>query len=191
MPKKIYVASPFFNELEVTVRDAMVKAIDEKWKDDYSLFRPDLTEASRSYGSSPGDELGEKIFGENVEHITSSDVLCFPLGTRDIGTLFEVGVALRQNKEIYGYKWKPENELRKIDNSKWSIQRFKNATLVQVETLSSAVVLGYNYDSPFVKYYVLGEGVRDNIMLRFMGKRVSFIGKGKFKVEDFDIREAA
>jgi len=187
MPK-VYCASPFFNELEVTVRDAMCAAMGRKWSD-LSIFRPDLTETSKSYEKSPGDELGKIIFDENVEHITKSDVLCFPLGTKDMGTLWEVGVAIRLGKEIYGYKWKPEDELRRIDPSKYDIPTFTGPSLIQIETLSSAVVMGYNFDSSWASYYVLGEGVRDNLMLRFMGQRVSFHSKGKFRTEHVDIKE--
>jgi nucleoside 2-deoxyribosyltransferase len=185
----VYVASPFFNSLEREVRDCMVDAIAREISEDY--FRPDMTKASLSYDVSPGEELGLQIFNENIEHIRKCDVLCFPLGTKDIGTLFEVGVAIKLGKELYGYKWRPENEVRKININQASIPLFTKRTLVQVETLSSAVVLGYNFDSEYPLYYILGEDVRDNLMLRFMGKRVEFVGKGNFQVKDFDIGDAA
>jgi nucleoside 2-deoxyribosyltransferase len=185
---RVYIASPFFNETEIAVRDAMVERVKERFGDD--MFRPDLTEASRSYDKSPGDELGRTIFQENISHIVSSDVLVFPLGCKDVGTLFEVGVALKRGMEILGYKWRPEDELREIVRPT-DLRPFVRDTLIQVETLSSSIVLGYNYDTPFRTYYVLGEGIRDNLMLRFMGKRVEFKSKGVFEVRDFDIKEAA
>jgi nucleoside 2-deoxyribosyltransferase len=190
MNSNVYIASPFFTPTEIEVRDAMLAKVASEISESY--FRPDETQASKSYSGSPGEELGRTIFEENIEHIRKCDILCFPLGTRDVGTLFEVGVALKLDKPIYGYKWKPEDELRRLLTvNKRSIPTFERSTLIQVETLSSAVVLGYNFDTEYRTYYVLGEGMRDNLMLRFMGKRVKFIGKGNFQVEDFDIGEAA
>lgn len=186
---KYYCASPFFNDEQIRIRDDMVSKINEE-DQSAEIFRPDLTESSRAYDKSPGLELGKKIYDDNVEHIDSSEVLVFPKGTNDVGTLFEVGIAMKLGKKMMRY----DQVSDLIENVEFlpDMKSFGKDTLVAVEDVSSAVLLGYNYDTKYHVYYVLGLDVSDNLMLRFMATRVEFDSKTKkFVVHEYDIKEAA
>jgi hypothetical protein len=163
------------------------------------VFRPDLTESSKSYDKSPGIELGQQIYDDNVNHIVDSNRLVFPMGTNDVGTLFEVGVALNLRKEIWGYT-DADDDLHLLSDPANQISpgedlglfKFQKETLIQVESLNSAVLLGYNYDCKHNMYYVLGLDVNDNLMLRFMATRVKFNSeRKKFQFWNYDIKDAA
>ena len=191
MSYKTYLASPFFNEEQIKIRDRMHAAAVKEWGAD--PFRPDLTKSSQEYDKSPGLELGEVIYNDNVEHILCAHRLLFPLGTNDVGTLFEVGIALKMGKDIFGYDNETDTIVAKLDTgSELGLYEFKRPTLIQVETLNSAVLLGYNYDTPYRIYYVLGLDVNDNLMLRFMATRVRFNPGSKFfEIHNYDIKDAA
>jgi len=155
-----YIASPFFNRFDVIVRDKMIGAIKTE---DY--FRPDSTEASKSYDVSPGEELAKVIYNENIEHIKACNILIFPVSTNDLGTLFEVGVALKLGKRVqmYNYLNDTVTELV-ISNCKERFELISNS-VVNVSSLESAILLGYNFDSKFKIAYYMENGLHDNIML--------------------------
>ena len=188
---KLYLASPWFNEEQARIRDEMYTHI---LKESYfNIFRPDRTESSIEYGKAPSIELGSKIFDENIEHILDSSHLIFPSKTTDVGTLFEIGVAIKTDKIIFRYDYEEKNIKVLDEKSLKSIGlfEFSGPTLVQIESPSSAILLGYNYDCKYDMYYVLGEGIEDNLMLRFLAKRVKFVSEKKvFEVQEYDIKEA-
>ena len=186
---KIYIASGFFTPEQIRIRDLMVSHV-HSLDPSNEVFRPDLTEASQSYSGSPGMELGKKIYDENIFHIENCEVLVFPKGTDDLGTLFEVGVALQLGKTI----WRFDPDEMMVRRVVWDkpMYNLTSQSLIQVEDLSSAVFLGYHYKSEFKKYYVLGRGMSDNLMLRMMATRVDYNPHTKkFEVKNFDISEAA
>jgi nucleoside 2-deoxyribosyltransferase len=169
-----YCASGFFNETQIQIRDAMVKSSEKFTKE---VFRPDSTDTSKEYNKETDPDkrvaMAAAIFKENIDHITAATSLMFPGGTDDIGTLFEVGVALRQEKTIYRYDFATD-KFANVTNFNHKLKSFGGDTLVEVQELNSAVLLGFNYDTPYKVYYILGEDLRDNLMLQLFGQRVRF-----------------
>ncbi len=103
----IYLASPFFNEYEVMVRDRMYRRAQEVFKE--SIFRPDLSSSSSQYARAITGkerfETAKAIYKDNVSHIDSCDKLVFPADTTDLGTSFELGYAMINRKKIFRYDY--------------------------------------------------------------------------------------
>lgn len=149
-----YIASPFFNPIQVETRDKMT----ELFK---STFRPDLTESSKLYDQNHNDMAGS-VVSDNISGIESSSMLVFPMDTDDLGTLFEVGYAMANHKPIIKYlRDKYEIVLPKISKSPENKKH-----IFDCSSKSGAISLGYS--SKFLSkdniYYEL-KGNRDNIML--------------------------
>lgn len=170
---KIYLASPFFNKFQSLVKANMIRNAKVHFGDDQGYFDPASTEASRSYDTSPNYDLAMTILNENIQHIKSSDILIYPSETNDLGTLMEVGMALRLGLSIYKYDYISESI---------ELQNFTNPEKLMITTKSfirlghpyDAIVLGYNYDKGKSLYYDIGDN-SDNIMLSIFN-RVEFNG---------------
>lgn len=91
-----YCASPFFNSEQESIRDNMISMIN-------NVFRPDCTESSRRFDEGDNDAVNE-VVADNINGIDNSEMLVFPIHTDDLGTLFEVGHAIRLNKCIIKYE---------------------------------------------------------------------------------------
>lgn len=168
---KVYLASPFFNEFEVKVRDNMQKRVMGYFRenfDDFEIFRPDLTPSSREYSSAEnGAErfaLAKEIYKDNISHIDSCDALVFPADTTDLGTTFEVGYAISKGKSIYRYDYLSDslkNMYDTIGNCDTYVMS-KSPKVVIINSVGKAVILGMLNDKK-PAYHLLGGC--DNIML--------------------------
>lgn len=177
----VYCASPFFNEFERVIKIEMMESIAQhKELMSCRLFDPASTDNSKSYGKSPGSELAVKISEENINGIKSSKYLVYPELTCDIGTLMEVGVALKEGLIIYKYNYLLGTLTLVTPSMKEAIlQRIpevKPGMAIKVKSLSSAIVLGYHYDVKGIGY-CLGKNMKDNIMLSVNFTRITPRGK--------------
>ncbi len=170
---KVYLASPFFNEFEVKVRDNMQKRVMSYFRenfDDFEIFRPDLTPSSREYSSAEnGAErfaLAKEIYKDNISHIDSCDALVFPADTTDLGTTFEVGYAKSKGKKIYRYDYLSDEIVNISDLSDFDsiCERVmsNDPKVVIINSIGKAVILGMLNDKK-PAYHLLGGC--DNIML--------------------------
>ena len=159
--EKVYIASPFFNEFEVLVRDRMCKQLQS-----YELLRPDQTDASKTYAKKTGDERkkwAKEIFHENVKMIESCDILCFPEYTDDLGTLFEVGYAMGKHKRVKRYNYLTD-ELTDINYPVISLD-ITDREVVPIEGSISAVEFGLRYSLLNKEIcYTMRPGMKRNVM---------------------------
>ena len=185
MSEKIYIASPFFNEFEVKVRDNMEKKVRETFPS-FEIIRPDLSENSKGYAvadSSNRFKKAKAVYEDNIRDIESASILVFPRWTEDLGTNFEVGYAIAcsvktsyvPNKKIYRYDYLSDS-LIEIDTSE--IERIANSVLDLIRNKSikfSDYVIKLKSPSHVVMFGILAglevnpvyeiEGGADNIML--------------------------
>ncbi len=112
MNKKIYVAAPLFNEMEL-MRNEEIGDILEKMG--YVIYLP-----QRDGGAvyklieerdADEDEIEERIFGYDIEAMNECDILLFLMdgACLDEGSCFELGYMFGQNKKCYGYKTDARN----------------------------------------------------------------------------------
>lgn len=156
----VYVASPFFEPKEIEIRDKMIAHL-------YGLFRPDETDDNKNYDAKGGEthteEVAMKIMENNVHWLNKCSSLVFPEGTDDIGTLFEVGLAMKLKKPIIRYN--PKNDSYTLtDSSVYGSLIVDNYSIIDCRTVTGAVVLGFNYPDPTLGYY-LGKNIKDNLMI--------------------------
>ena len=158
---QFYVASPFFNEKEIEIRDAMIENIAH-------YFRPDQTDDNKEYDANGSEghteEVAKKIMMNNVTHIQSCSALVFPENTDDVGTLFEVGYALKLSKPIIRYN-KAKNSYTVVDNASIgkSLVGIKVDSIIDCRVATGPIALGYLYPNPTLHYY-LGD-IKDNLMI--------------------------
>ena len=91
---KLYLASPFFNDEQVEreerikkkLRDLGITVLSPK---EFCFCPPDAS-----------DELREKVFADNINHINEADAVFAITNGKDMGTIFEAGYAYAINKPI-------------------------------------------------------------------------------------------
>ena len=91
---KLYLASPFFNDEQVEreerikkkLRDLGITVLSPK---EFCFCPPDAS-----------DELREKVFADNIQHINEADAIFAITNGKDMGTIFEAGYAYAINKPI-------------------------------------------------------------------------------------------
>lgn len=169
---KTYCASPFFNDYQIKVRDDMIKGF-------VNIFRPDLTESSKLYDNNHNDQA-INVVNDNISGITESDYLVYPVRTDDLGTLFEVGVALAINHPIIKYNGK---NLTFIFDKVDKYVDPNSSYLFDCSDKKSAVEMGYvsQKTSDNNIYYKL-KGAKDNIMLSVKYNHVELVN-GKYKLK--------
>ncbi len=97
MSKKIYLASPFFNENELSVYFQVIKALRSKG---YEVYVPQEHEIENAWDYS-NNVWGQKVYDEDVKALKSCDVvmvLNFGMYS-DSGTAWEAGFAFGIGKE--------------------------------------------------------------------------------------------
>jgi nucleoside 2-deoxyribosyltransferase len=97
MGKKIYLASPFFNENELSVYFKVIQALRSKG---YEVYVPQEHEIENAWDY-PNYVWGQKVFDEDVKALGTCDVvmvLNFGMYS-DSGTAWEAGFALGIGKE--------------------------------------------------------------------------------------------
>lgn len=172
----IYLASPFFNEFEVMVRDRMYRKAQEVFGE--PIFRPDLSASSSQYARAITGkerfETSKAIYKDNVSHIDSCDKLVFPADTTDLGTSFELGYAMINRKRIFRYDYLSDEitELTSEVISKVVVKAYqayfklsngyKETPNIEISSPGDATVLGIlNEES--VSYSI--KSGADNVML--------------------------
>jgi nucleoside 2-deoxyribosyltransferase len=166
--EKVYCASPFFCDYDRAVRDKMIEAIPK-----HLVFRPDATKSSKKFSkvlakgqSKKNAKVALKVFKDNVDHISRSDILVFPKYTNDLGTLMEVGIALGRVKILrYNY----------LNDTYTKVCDYLDNISIDTSTMYSftdkvrqkGVLLGFDYSTNSgdrdIYYHLAGNP--DNIML--------------------------
>lgn len=174
----VYVASPFFEKNEIEIRDKMVAHLGNH-------FRPDLTDDNKNYDAKGGEthtaEVAKNIMLNNVKHVESQGSLVFPEGTDDIGTLFEIGYAMKLKKPIFRYD--PNNDsYTLVDSNAYTSFLLPNYDVIDCRTVTGAVILGYNYPDETLGYY-LGPNVKDNLMISVNFHKMDLVNGEFIEVE--------
>lgn len=152
---KVYIASPFFNKTDCEIRDAMASNFPNK-------VRPDLLNPNIEGDLHKDEELARKIRKDNLDAIDACEFLVFPMNTTDLGTLYEVGYAIRRGKTILRYDY-IRNVVQVISTNVPLINPVDTYTL-DLNKLGAGILLGYWYDNNEHLQYYLGDSA-DNIML--------------------------
>lgn len=160
LENKTYIASPFFNSEQIEIRDKMASKF-------IAPFRPDLTRSSKRYELNPtGDGYVEAVVEDNISGIKNSEYLVYPMRTTDLGTLFEVGIALGSDKTIVRYN-EELDEYYILSNLNGIVTFDETKKLLfDCSNKIDAILMGFMSskcpDKPL--YYQLN-GCKDNIML--------------------------
>lgn len=128
----------------------------------------------KTLGDSNEDELIESN-NKIISDIQECNSLVFSLYTRDINSYIELGIALKLKTDIWIYNY--------LDDSIVGVQ-LKNPSVLDVFSnsvfpltdFSSAVHLGYNYNSKFNIYYILGNGFYDTGLLFYKFGKIKKVG---------------
>jgi nucleoside 2-deoxyribosyltransferase len=170
LENQVYCASPFFNEVQVEIRDKMVSRFTD-------AFRPDLTEESKQYNELENYDTVKSVVSSNEKGIVGSDFLVYPSRTTDLGTLYEVGYAIGRDRPVIRY----DEELgeyiltcldyvktQKSLAEKYKIRNLKSSLIFDCSSKVDVINLGYVSSTGIVSsdriYYELN-GKPDNIML--------------------------
>lgn len=105
MKKKIYLAAPLFNEMELKRNEEMKKLLVEEGYDVY-LPQEEAGLASELITKENKAKINKEIFETDIKGIKNSDILLFLLDGRvpDEGACVELGMAYAWNKKCVGYK---------------------------------------------------------------------------------------
>lgn len=157
-----YTASPFFNPIQIEIRDKMVSRF-------INTFRPDLTDSAKKYDGEGGDDsLVSAVVRDNIIGISESNHLVFPCHTTDLGTLFEVGVAIGINATVIRYNELSDSYTVLACNPDLSYgDNLNQYPLFDLSDKRSAIMMGYvsaKYNEPKNMLYEL-KGYPDNIMM--------------------------
>lgn len=180
MSERIYIASPFFNQFEVKVRDNMEKKVRETFPN-FEIIRPDLSKNSKGYALADSNERFEKaklVYADNINDIESASILVFPRWTEDLGTNFEIGYAIAcsikdSNKKIYRYDYLSDNlievdhdEIKHIAEAMLSLKDNINFSdyIIKLKSPSHVVLFGILAGFELNPIYEIESGA-DNIML--------------------------
>ena len=93
---KVYIASPFFTNEQITRVDEIERSLDAV-RDDIYYYSPRRSNSSKMYAtlenmnSVQAFVLKKQIFSENLNELDSSDALIANIEGLDSGTLFELG----------------------------------------------------------------------------------------------------
>lgn len=91
---KIYLASPFFNEEQVEREERIKKKLRDLGFEVYSPKEACFCPPNAS------QELRQKTFNDNIKNILSSNAVFAITNGKDMGTIFEAGVAYQANIPI-------------------------------------------------------------------------------------------
>lgn len=121
---KIYLASPFFNEIERNTMERVLKVLRNSG---YEVFAPYEFIVPNAWDIS-NSEWGKIIFNGDVSEIDGSDVIvAINHGLRsDSGTAFEVGYAFAKNKKIFVVYFDENLDSLMINNATTGMICFKD-----------------------------------------------------------------
>jgi nucleoside 2-deoxyribosyltransferase len=174
-----YGASPFFNDYERKVKAAMYSKMSD-------VFDPESTDTSKQYDAElaagkHSAETAQLIFQDNVDHILIASYLVFPKDTNDLGTLMEVGVAIKESRSVIAYDY--GNDMYSLtDYLHTDLETLDAKSVLDCSNKSNAILLGYNYDNKGPIYYTVGFN-NDNIMLACLFTRVEYKDSKYVEVE--------
>lgn len=103
--KKIYVAAPLFNDMELKRNEEMAKYLESIGYEAY-LPQNECGLASELIDDNNKLEVNKKIFESDIKGIKNCDILLFLLDGRvpDEGACVELGMAYAWNKKCVGFK---------------------------------------------------------------------------------------
>lgn len=106
--KKIYIAGPLFNEMEIERNEKIDTLIRNIGFDTYLPQRDggSISKLKEVSDISMHDEIEDRIFGLDIKELDCCDYLLFLLDgpVLDDGSCFELGYMYAHNKKCYGYK---------------------------------------------------------------------------------------
>lgn len=105
---KVYLASPFFNDEEIEIVNAVEQVLESKGID---VFSPRKNQFEEMEHGSP--EWARQIYRNDVNHVISTDAtFAITNGNyMDAGTAFEIGYAIANNKPTFIFNSGKINEL--------------------------------------------------------------------------------
>ena len=169
-----YCASPFFNKVQVEIRDNMLSKLT-------SAFRPDKTESSLRYDQGDDTAVDEVVL-DNVRGIDESTCLCFPMNTKDLGTLFEVGHAIAKNKILIAYDEKKDSYYINMGIENRNVYTHGDNYLFDCSKKRDVIAMGYLYSKlPRANISYELNGSPDNIMLSVNFNHIEKVD-GKYKL---------
>lgn len=169
-----YCASPFFNKVQVEIRDNMLSKLS-------SAFRPDKTESSLRYDQGDDTEVNE-VVSDNIRGIDKSTCLCFPMNTKDLGTLFEVGHAIAKDKILIAYDEKKDSYYINVGIENRNIYTHGDSYLFNCSKKRDVIAMGYLYSKlPRTNLFYELNGSPDNIMLSVNFNHIEKID-GEYKI---------
>ncbi|WJZ23549.1 nucleoside 2-deoxyribosyltransferase [Listeria phage LIS04] len=103
--KKVYLASPWFNDYESSVEEALYSFLKED--SDLNVYSPRRDGTKLDPGEFHDHEKRKLVFADNVNNIDDADLVVANidpyLGHLDTGTVWEVGYALSKNVPVILY----------------------------------------------------------------------------------------
>lgn len=104
-PKKVFIAAPLFNEMELE-RNCRVKKAIESWGFSVFLGQDDVGLSYDVIDTTNKAQVRREIFQKDVQGVKECDVIVFLLDGRipDEGACIEVGMAFAWGKICIGYK---------------------------------------------------------------------------------------
>lgn len=108
-PKKLYIASPFFNPEQLAVVEHVERSIRYVGGLDYYSPRNDGVLKDMA----PAERLaaGPKLFKLNCQMVRECDAVIALMDYKDTGTTWETGYAYGLNKSVFGYRTDPNQPL--------------------------------------------------------------------------------
>lgn len=172
--QNIYIASPFFNSWDNMVRLKMIKETKRKFPRE-QLFRPNATWCSFLYRFFHSKFLAKRIYNENLRHLTNAAILVFPKYTTDLGTLFEIGLAISKGIAVYRYDYFT-NKLEILNTNMEELislcdkVKDSNGLVLDCSKPPLAITMGCLVGKSIKGFkYSLPNAWADNIMFKFSG----------------------
>ena len=171
----IYIASPFFCRFDNVVKKQMMliseridEVVDPEKCGTFCLETKTINTNQEKF------KLAKKIFDSNLTSLCSCNKLIFPKYTTDLGTLFELGVAIYQKKKIFRFDFLNQEvtefneDLTDRINNFAMFSRKLDCIVVSIKQSMDAVLFGA-LSGDFRLYdklvYELPGTTKDNLML--------------------------
>lgn len=117
--RKIYLASPFFNEKQIDRVETLLKNLKESG---FKVFSP-MHDSKFKLSATPSKEDAMEVFNDNIKNIDESGAVVAIIDERDSGTEFEIGYARSIGKQVLYMCFDPESDHKerlgyiKVDHS--------------------------------------------------------------------------
>lgn len=137
--KRIYLASPFFNQDQLERVEKVEKILDDKFQMVFSPRKAQYDDLE--FGSV---EWRTEVFLNNQKHIDHADVVVAIYDGEDSGTMWEIGYAYGKGVPVVVFKENPEQPLNLMisDSLHSYIDGFKELEAYDLDQLKPSVYKG-------------------------------------------------